>query len=508
MSVGGPFNLITSTGLQDRLLMATDTLMERVRNISKQRLASLREEYPNLTDVQLEKKPSSWLPMLKEIEKSHIVFINATYKPFVAMAHEYSKTHPCQGIPKLGGTFSFTLPHLGEFVNDAVMYVKLTGLSAVHAADKVRYVEFLAHRMMKRVSFKIQNHELDSYTSDQYNIHYQYKVPQHKEAGYLRNIGQEVPKQAFLTADPAVDEVREYRYFGNGPQTFKNVQPDVEMWIPILFWFKNIETSLPNFLLPKNQVNIEVTLEDAANLVAYAIYSSSDGAYNAPTISECSLYLNHIYLLPEIYKIFMHKFGFHLIRVHRYHTEILADSEKRIRLHALKWPMETIYVAFRPRVNLTSSQNWHRPMQLTARTYKEAVVVGTSTIQVNEAVYYNEKHCITKMELRSNDIVIYPELAPEFYDSYLPYRYGVHLKTPKQLGWYMINFCMNPGEHQPSGHMNATNNRELDLRYVSAVDDSDNYIIRPDNPVDLIVSADVINFLIVHNGTAALRFAT
>jgi hypothetical protein len=57
-------------------------------------------------------------------------------------------------------------------------------------------------------------------------------VNSHKETGYLRNIGQEIPKVGLLTADPTVDEVREYRYFGNGPQTFKQTQPDIENRVP------------------------------------------------------------------------------------------------------------------------------------------------------------------------------------------------------------------------------------------------------------------------------------
>jgi hypothetical protein len=195
--------------------------------------------------------------------------------------------------------------------------------------------------------------------------------------------------------------------------------------------------------------------------------------------------------------------------VHRVHNEIVADSEKSIRLHQLKWPIENLYICFRPRSNLTSSQNWHKPSFITSKNYKEAVVTGVATIQVNNAVYYGEQHCISKLSLLSNDIVIYPELQPEFYNNYIPLRYGAGIKTPKQLGWYMINFALNPGDYQPSGYLNVSLHRELYLKYTSAIDSATgNYIIRSDNPVDLIVLAEALNFLLVKDGNAALRFST
>ena len=141
MSVGGVFQLISNQGIQDRLIMATDRLMENVRCIGRKKLARLRELHPNKTDQAISEMDEAWMPTLRSIEKTHILFINSSFKPFVAMAHEYSRTPPRQGKAQLGGSFSFTLPVIGEFVNDMVMYVKLTGLSAVDALDKVRYVE-------------------------------------------------------------------------------------------------------------------------------------------------------------------------------------------------------------------------------------------------------------------------------------------------------------------------------------------------------------------------------
>lgn len=508
MSVGGVFQLITNTGIQDRLIMATVQLKKRLKEIACGRIQKLKEEHPDKSDKDILSMTQEWGPSLSEINKTHTLFINSTYKPFVAMAHEYSRTPPRQGKPALGATFSFTLPIIGEFVNDAVLYVKLTGLAAVSALDKVRYVEYLGHRLTKQVRFKVQNHLFDQYGTDEMNVHWQFKVPPSKEKGYLKNIGQEIPKLGYLTADPTVDEVREYRWFGNGPQTFKQTQLDVEMWIPILFWFNEIKTALPNFLLPKNQTDIEVTFESEANLVSFANYGGG-GSFTSPSIGKCYLYVNHLFLLPEIHKLFVSRFGFQLIRVHRRHFQEINTNEQNIRLHQLKWPVECLYVGVRPQTNLTNSQRWYKNTSITPVQVKEAVVTGVGTIQVNNAVYLNEQNPVSSLELKSHDITIYPALPPSFYSDYIPYKYGDKITTPRDPGWYMMNFNIKPSDFNPSGHLNVSRGRELYLHYLSAVDTATNqYIIRSDNPCDLIVLADCINFLYLDQGNAVLRFST
>lgn len=508
MSTGGVFTLISNTGIQDKLIMATDQLLYNVKKIGCNKLEALRQQYPDRSDSQLLAMDDSWMPTLAAIETTHILYVNATYKPFVAMAHEYSKTVPRGGVPSLGGTaFSFTFPIIGDFINDAVMYIRLTGLSAKSSLDKVRYVEFLGHRLMKTVKFKVQNQIVDQYDPNNMNAYYQFKLPLNKTNGYLRNIGQEIPKVGLLTADPAVDEVREYRYFGDGPQTFKQTQPDIEMWIPLLFWFKDIQCSLPNFILPMNQTEVEITLESESNLVAFADYGGG-GAYNPPKVADCSLYLNHIFLLPEITRIFITRFGFQLIRVHRNHLQTLTSSSGSVLLQQLKWPLECLYVGFRPQANLTNSQRWYKNTYITSKNVKEAVVTGTSTIQVNNAVYLAEQQPVQLLGLVANSITIYPDAPPEFYNNYTTYRYGSVLKTP-DYGWYMLPFNQTPGEYQPSGHFNCSKSRELYLKYTASIDPTSSaYVISDSNPTDLIVLADAINFVLFKDGNMVLRFST
>jgi hypothetical protein len=67
----------------------------------------------------------------------------------------------------------------------------------------------------------------------------------------------------------------------------------------------------------------------------------------------------------------------------------------------------------------------------------------------------------------------------------------------------MMNFNFYPGDHQPSGHINLSRAREFYLKYSST-----NGRISNTNRVDLICLSDAINFLLVKDGSAILRYST
>lgn len=586
MSTGGIFKLIINSGVQDSLLMATDYLNQRIKVITARNKAS--KEFNDRKGID---PSASWIPDINSIAKSHIIFINGAYKPFVACGFEYNKVAP-SGSVQFNSRVSFTIPVFGDFVNDCVIHVKLSALSVKDNRDKVRYIALLGHRIFKYIEFKVNSSVLDSTTIDDYNAFYQFQVPPGKEIGWLRNMGQEIPEVACLTGDPEFDTFKEYRLIGDGFQTFKQRHESVELWIPLLFWFRNVNNSLPNFAIPYGQTNINIDISPITNLVGFADYGGG-GEYNDVKIDTMELYMNNIFLQPDIVNIFCSKFGFSLIRVHTRHTEILNSDQKNVLLSQIKWPTETIYIAFKPLVNLTLSQEWYKSSQLTLTSVKMPVIAKNSSsitvvngntattntvsftyvsgpvltvgvndyaeydlvitsgtgylsgnivsnrytiisntggvsggvmtisgvwnhttpdtttvfelfkreIAINEAQYYKESPTITDLEVVAYGITVYQKTSASFYNSYIPYRFGDNIKTPKDSGWYMINFAFLPGEHQPSGHINLSRSREFYLNYASTY-------ISKDNKVELLALCTAINFLLVKSGSAILRYST
>lgn len=66
MSTGGLFKLITNDGKQDAMLMATQLLNDRLASVRAARAASGLDDTPTLLDI----------------ERTHVLFTNAHFKPF------------------------------------------------------------------------------------------------------------------------------------------------------------------------------------------------------------------------------------------------------------------------------------------------------------------------------------------------------------------------------------------------------------------------------------------
>jgi hypothetical protein len=603
-AAGGIFKLLTNDGVQDKLLMASEYLKTRIDKITKINRDNALKNGGYKQDIN--DLNTSYLPTLDMISKTHIIFTNGSFKPFVACGFEYNKISTAAAFEQ---TSKFTMPQFGDFVNDCVLHIKLSGLAGLTDTDRVRYVAFLGHKLVSKVSFSVNGNPLDEYTTDNYNAFYEFHVSSDKRIGWLRNIGQEIPYTAFLTADPVNDLHRQYLTFGDGNQTYKPSHDVVELWIPLLFWFKDVHNSLTNIAIPFGQTDVSVTFAKASELIAYTSLVTPvstpgypDGNYVTPTISLCELYMNNIFMNPEVSNIFIKQFGFSLIRVHTRQIKTLTTDTLELRLNELKWPTECLYVAFKPKINYMSSQYWQKNCILTPKevqvpvvaqndilTYEVSVssstsntvtassiidnnmnpvnpyinefedyylsiepgspgynsknlelniyvvkentpspgpiytpvlftivdnwrvVINTNTkfklykpeVVINVATYFKETPVISTMEIKAHGIVIYSETSESFYNSYLPYRFGESINTPDDRGWYMLNFNFFPGAHQPSGHINLSRAREFYLKYKCI-----NNTISNINPVELIVLADAINFLLVSDGSAVLRYST
>ena len=76
---------------------------------------------------------------------------------------------------------------------------------------------------------------------------------------------------------------------------------------------------------------------------------------------DITLYINNLFVNPEIHEIFIQRVGFNLIRVHRRQVVDVTKSADELLLNELKWPIETLYVGMRPKhYNATNSSQQSR----------------------------------------------------------------------------------------------------------------------------------------------------
>jgi len=512
--------LITNDGKQDRMLMASELLSQRLAEVKMQR-ASM--DNPN--------------PTLSDIEKTHILFMNAHFKPFAAMAYEYNKVSA--NNPTLGSKVQFSIPQFGDFFSDMVVYVKLTSPTASSTTSLsprgdsdhpiFRWCDYPGERLFQKVSFDVNGNPLDEYYPDTYNMHRQFYVTEDKMAGWKLNMGQESDIQAqykyydTTTTARAPADARVMLNYRNGYQTYKRSHQDLEMLIPLLFWFNtDPRLAIPSVAIPYGQRFINIDLANTQQLLRVIVNpASASNSVTSPTITtpvfaNFDLYINNIFVNPDIHDIFIARIGFTLIRVHRRQVANLNKSSDSILLQQLKWPIETMYVGLRPTANTISNStltsagtqaciidanmnDWHKYGVVTT-------VVSGSANRVSGAaddyILSTQAGHVGRLSITAHGVPLYNSLPSKFFNSYIPWVYGgYNITTPTDPGLYMITFNLYPGTYQPSGHINVSRAREFYLAY-------DSSYITSNTTADLIVNAVAINFLLVSDGSATLRYAT
>lgn len=610
---GGIFQLLTNDGKQDRLILASALLTKRMVQIEQYRK---KMQMPDPT------------PTLVDIEKTHVLFTNAHFKPFVAMAYEYQQIRPT-GTAAFGQSgIQFSIPQFGDFFNDMVLRVTIDAVTAPNSeywddpaespsigSELIRYVDFPGHRLISKTKMKVNGNNLDEYNTDTVNFHYKFRVQPGKEYGWRSMLGQENPVPAVVgtTASTASSTlmrgsgVRQAVDLLNGPQTPKVQQPALELYYPLLFWFNlDPRLAIPSVCIPYGQRYIEFDTVDVNRVLqpchAYDPLrdglSANLGSLDA-RINQFQLWINNIFVQPEIHDIYIRRIAFSLIRVNLT-QENAIQSELQQLLSNFKYPIETIYFAYQftsqinPNNNPNYATDWfiygqplHETVELCslANSYgfsdaiagitpvipeiqaafvpnafgvtidfaESAISLGYTTApdaatatltweQINTILIFNKfvplvippgtnlstvisgdelissspplnctavtTECspnLSTVKFTAQSIDLYPDTPQKFYNSYLPYiRGGTNIVTPKDCGAYQVTFNLYPGSYQPSGHINVSRSREFYISPIVAEGKSFN----SNTPGRMIACAVAINFLLISDGSAVLRYGT
>jgi hypothetical protein len=674
MSSGATFKIIANDGKADRMIMATKLLNQRIRDVMCAR------KQAGKVDI---------TPTLVDLERTHILFVNAHFKPFAAIGYEYQVQRPNSGQAALGSGVTFSIPQFGDFFHDMMVRVRLTAVQANIAPiprltltqisgaptppgqiqtlvdafgneilattpgpndqmgrfqNMVHYCEFPGNRLFRNVRFDVNGNPLDAYTEFVPVMHEKFFVKPNKRVGYNRLVGQEVPLQGLsglsgtgvidfdsantprnviskyereqsnmtvglysalnrginsnvagsnsqmywgvnwqsatpinlnpdtvtsTTVAPYIqdqyDVSRKALQFVNGPQTPKPIQPPLEIFNKLHFWFNDdVRLSIPSVSIPFGQRFITVDLNTQDQLIyefpslyvktitttvpninvdsgvgpgivtsTFTPYPQLNGIQEL-AIDAMELYINNIFVNPEIHDIFIKRIGFSLIRVYREQRTSLNRIEDLL-LSQLKWPIEYMMVGCLPAFNVqdvnynvspgsptgyTSTGNpfvWHDWHRFTRQVFTQQDRCGCPIRQQNDNlnnlitydmgkvtpdIWWQPVSTIDSLTIIAHGIKLYDNFQDKFYNQYLPYHYGAdQLMTPDDTGALFINYCLFPRSYQPSGHLNMSRSREtyinIKSKYISSA-----------SPVDLIVVALAINFLLITDGSAVLRYST
>lgn len=553
MATGAVFNLLASDGRQDRILMANEFLKQRLDEIKKARMISQAEDP---------------LPTLLDVERTHVLFVNAHFKPFVAIAFEYYQHQATSGAVALGTDVMFNLGQYGDFIADMVLQLELgaptlTDTGGGATSPSFQYYDLPGVRVLKNTKLEINGSKLDEYSSDAVLMHDKFLVQPHKRNGWLRCMGQQQPIDAVYAEDATtvVPDTQVLASVTDGPQTPRDIDtiianPNIfklAMFIPVLLWCRDPRLALPSLAIPSGQRNLTFTLASSTELVHGQVRGSTGQAKNwtitDSPISVCRLWVNNLFVNPDIHDIFMRRVGFTMIRVHREFHATTTKNQESLQLLQLKWPTEALFVGVRPVNQKNHPTRWHKfnwcesagakvpkavsnDSQVTVATPYVAPappVPGTIPFAGTAATltvdYDKESSMVDKFTVSLHGIPIYKDMPSQMFNAYTTYQYGSQtINAPSDSGVYMIPFCLYPGTYQPSGYVNASRAREFFLDFTSSIigtskrNTSDVSLPKVDRTAsnaplitvsaEVVVVSSAINFLLITDGSAILRYST
>jgi hypothetical protein len=140
----------------------------------------------------------------------------------------------------------------------------------------------------------------------------------------------------------------------------------------------------------------------------------------------------------------------------------------------------------------------------TAITASASLAAGSRVVvtQGLEIQTQSRTKTLNNVTIKAHGINIYDNFPVAFFNNYTGYHYGgPNMNVAQDSGALFVPFCLYPGTYQPSGHINVSRAREFYLNWDSSV-------IATGTEGTLVVIASAINFLLISDGSAVLRYST
>lgn len=513
MAQGGVFSLALADERFDRFFTASAHLRDRLAGLRSGREAA---------------GLSPAAPPPAAVEKTHLLYVAASYRPYAAVASEYTKVRPSgDGASALGpggGGCQFVLPGLGSFTSDLVVHVRVREVGSAGAAAPtaatplLRYCALPGARIFSRVALGAGGVVVDEYGPDDVVAEGKFFVGADRRAGWERCLGQQELREAAALGNGYTVA----QFYRDGPQTPKLFQPAFEMLIPLGFWFcRGPAHALFNDGTPASQRTVTCDFAPLSDLLSAWLPDPADPGRLVPAALpvgrlavDVSLYANGLYVNPEIHDLFAARTGFSLVRVHRRQAAALPGPSGSVLLDRLKFPAEFLLAGVRARALARDPDRWWLMGAAPARPPSAALLApvalwngaaGLAQLALRPCAEVSALEAAAdRLGFSAHGIDLFPDLPSAFYNAYLPGRFprGGALASPADPHALLVAFCLFPGADAPSGYFNLSAGRELYARYSLAAGDA--YV---SGSAELVVLMSALNFLLRRGDRLALKYS-
>lgn len=513
----GVYTIIDSfVGKQERFLTDTERLKNRLEELYLENLENAAE-----TD-----STGSNRATIYDIITTHNFYFKTFYKPFVACAHDYFKINSTfaasRALTNNGLKLEFALKDLnGYFINDQVLHIKFAAVGTQttpssenlpndpYPALRYKYCDLPGIRAVKQVTLYANELIIDQYTTEDLLLYYRTRLDSNKQPAWSNMLGQQQIKQGeYYNRDYFLNQVLQ---FTDGAQTAQPYQPELDLWIPLIFDYNlDVGRSLHNALLRSQQIRLVVELAPLDKLLQAIDPTDTivPTGVQSHTITESSLYTKNIYLPPEINDLFTSRDNLSLIRVFRRQEKTLLTSAANLLLSGIKYPVEALTFGFRPSSNNTNTTcaftKWYKFCAISSKCFPIPAIINyapsapVQRLVARTARIITETPIIDTLALKLHGNYLYMPTHEAFFANYTTATYPDMVST-RSTGIYFISFAHYPLKYNPSGYINMDTAREIYLCYTSS------YISNA-TPASVYISAKCINMLLYSDNYIKLKY--
>jgi hypothetical protein len=481
----------------------------------------LRERLAEIKQGRINSKQDNIQPFISDISKTHINYLTSSFRPHVKTTSVYSVSRS-KGTTCIDNNtntkLNFSVQSVGSFTSDMAIRIKFNNLGSQNASDSAPYYRLCSKpgiRLFENVKFKSKGTVLEEYSYYAQLFKDKCLITKDQEESWNNSIGQDVPKKvkAFNTRGFV-----QYMEYSNGFQTPKTFHENIELVIPLNFFFTNDpSTALYNKLIPESRREVEVTLAKLSDIVQCLDRTTLEPiALPIESLEfEAVLFTNNLYVNSEIDDIYASRINYRTVKVKKEYTKTLISESGTIPLSHLKGPIETLYVGFRDKTNSSDFDNWHQFGKV--RTLENANKIMMPALQhtikdgeeVPHLVALNGKEfeytesMLSNFDIQSSGISLFPTTNTKFFRNYFPQRYvnKSNLVSNKDSSAYAIPCCLFPEYEKTNGCYYASANKEFKILYDNETNISNN------NHAEVIIVATCLAVLTRDNeGNSVLKF--
>jgi hypothetical protein len=450
------------------------------------------------------------------IRETHNIYFQKEFKPFIPVTSIYNKIKPSGSsagvIAHSGGHLIFELKSIGNFTSDISLHVKISSIKSPKDGVLLRYCAYPGIRLLENVQLKSDAIVVDEYGPDDVIAHSRFEVSADQQTTWDRNMGQQqVHKGSYFNVDH-----NEYFEYTNGIQTPQSTLPDVDLYIPLQFWFcKDPEQALFNG--PERATQRTITFDIAQLKYIISAWTldpdAPGGLVRAPLPIESvkcdfTLVINDLCVMPEVYEhISRQPYLLNLIRVHKKIVTPVKAQGDNILLDKFKFPTEYMIVRAKSRSLANDPDRWYlsggiiETQMIRAACYS-TVQNGNTLVAYNATDVNRVVPVLKSLAVRAKGHDVYHPASTEFYSGYLPSRYNSFTKNRPGAdpNISIIPFCVKPGQYDPSGYLNFKVGHELNLDF-TLLDNINHY------DYDIITCISALNFLLTTGDSIKLKYA-